>query len=242
MFKIIILLFALFLNTAVAKDITATSWLIADYKGKIIDGENYNEVRPIASVTKLMTVMAVLDAGQSLNERVKTYTRGELINLTITHSDNKAAVMLCDAYPGGKLECVKAMNRKAHILGLTHTQYHEPTGLSVFNVSTADELVDIVLEASKYPEIVQASKGQSTVQQRKRLVPVNNTNPITRKRDDIIVSKTGWIRASGGCLVMLVDTDEGRRVVVVLNSKTIKTRIPDAEYILSKILMRAQEK
>jgi D-alanyl-D-alanine endopeptidase (penicillin-binding protein 7) len=233
MFKLIILAFALFLNTAIAKDITATSWLVTDYKGKIIDGENYREIRPIASVTKLMTAMVVLDAGQNLDQKIKNYTRRELIGLTITHSDNRAAQLLCDAYPGGKIACVRAMNHKARMLGLEHTQYHEPTGLSVFNVSTAEDLVDIVLEAGKYSEIVAASKSTTTVQNKKRLVSVNNTNPITRKRNDIIVSKTGWIRASGGCLVMLVDTDAGRRVIIVLNSKTIKTRVPDAEYLLT---------
>jgi D-alanyl-D-alanine endopeptidase (penicillin-binding protein 7) len=220
-------------SAAQSVPITASSWLVTDYKGKIIDGENYREVRPIASVTKLMTVMVILDAGQNQDEKIKNYTRRELINLTITHSDNKAATLLCEQYPGGKTACIKAMNYKAYRLGLDNTKYHDPTGLSIFNVSTAEELVDIVLEASKYPEIVEASKGHTTVQQRKRLVPVNNTNPITRKRDDIIVSKTGWIRASGGCLVMLVDTDNGQRVVVVLNSKTIRTRIPDAEYLLA---------
>ena len=234
MFKTILIIFALFVNTAIAKDITATSWLVADYKGKIFDGENYQEIRPIASITKLMTAMVILDVGQSLDEKIGTYTRRDLVHLMITHSDNRAATTLCEKYPGGKIDCVRAMNYKARMLGLSNTKYTDPTGLSVFNVSTADELVDIVLEAAKYPEIVAASKSTTTVQNKKRLVSVNNTNPITRKRDDIIVSKTGWIRASGGCLVMLVDTDLGQRVVVVLNSKTIKTRIPDAEYILSK--------
>jgi len=234
MFKTILIIFALFANVAFAKDITATSWIVTDYKGKIIDGENYQEVRPIASVTKLMTAMVVLDAGQNLEEKIGNNTRRDLLNLMITHSDNRAAVTLCENYPGGKIQCIKAMNHKAYLLGLEHTKYADPTGLSVFNVSTAEDLVDIVLEASQYSEIVEASKGTTTVQQKKRVVSVNNTNPITRKRDDIIVSKTGWIRASGGCLVMLVNTDEGKRVVVVLNSKTIRTRIPDAEYILSK--------
>ena len=233
MFKYILIAFALFVNTTYAKDITATSWIVTDYKGKIIDGENYREVRPIASITKLMTVMVVLDANQDLNQKVKNYTRRELIGLTITHSDNRAAQMLCDAYPGGKDACIKAMNFKVQRLGLEHTQYHEPTGLSVFNVSTAEDLVDIVLAASQYPEIVAASKSTTTVQNKKRSVSFNNTNPITRKRDDIVVSKTGWIRASGGCLVMLVDTVNGQRVVVVLNSKTIRTRVPDAEYLLA---------
>jgi D-alanyl-D-alanine endopeptidase (penicillin-binding protein 7) len=233
MFKYIILSFVIFVGTVSAKDITATSWLVTDYKGKIIDGENYREVRPIASVTKLMTAMVILDAGQNLDQKIKTYTRRELIGLTITHSDNHAAQMLCEAYPGGKTQCIRAMNHKAHMLGLEHTQYHEPTGLSIFNVSTAEELVDIVLAASQYPEIVEASKGTTTVHNKKRVVSFNNTNPITRKRDDIVVSKTGWIRASGGCLVMLVNTENGQRVVVVLNSKTIRTRIPDAEYLLA---------
>jgi D-alanyl-D-alanine endopeptidase (penicillin-binding protein 7) len=233
MFKYILIAFALFVNAAYAEDITATSWIVTDYKGKIIDGENYREVRPIASITKLMTVMVVLDANQDLNQKIKNYTRHELIGLTITHSDNRAAQMLCDAYPGGKDVCIKAMNFKAQRLGLEHTQYHEPTGLSVFNVSTAEDLVDIVLAASQYPEIVAASKSTTTVQNKKRLVSFNNTNPITRKRDDIVVSKTGWIRASGGCLVMLVNTVNGQRVVVVLNSKTIRTRVPDAEYLLA---------
>jgi D-alanyl-D-alanine endopeptidase (penicillin-binding protein 7) len=213
--------------------ITATSWLVTDYKGKIIDGDNWNEVRPIASVTKLMTAMVILDSGQNLDERIKNYTRRELIHLTITHSDNKAAITLCESYPGGKYECVKEMNRKARSFGLSNTRYVEPTGLSVMNVSTADELVTIVLEASRYQEIVNASKSTTTVQNKKRLVSFNNTNPITKKRDDVIVSKTGWIRASGGCLVMLVNTPDGQRVVVVLNSKTIKTRVPDAEHILA---------
>ena len=233
MFKYILLAFALFINTAYATDITATSWLVTDYKGKIINGENYREIRPVASVTKLMTAMVVLDADQDLDQKIKLHTRRELIGLAITRSDNRAANILCESYPGGKNECVKAMNRKAKLLGLDYTQYHEPTGLSAMNVSTAEELVDIVLEASKYPEIVAASKSTTTVQDKKRVVSFNNTNPITRKRDDIIVSKTGWIRASGGCLVMLVDTDVGKRVIIVLNSKTIKTRIPDAEYLLA---------
>ena len=127
MFKVIILIFALFVNTATAKDITATSWLVADYKGKIIDGENYQEIRPIASVTKLMTAMVVLDVGQSLDEKIGIYTRRDLVQLMITHSDNKAANTLCEKYPGGKIDCVRAMNHKAHMMGLINTKYTDPT-------------------------------------------------------------------------------------------------------------------
>lgn len=233
--KHLILSLALLSNLATAQDFTATSWVIADYKGKIIDGENWDEVRPIASISKLMAVMTVIDAGQDLEERIGPHTRLELIYLSIVHSDNQATVRLCEHYPGGKSACVRAMNDKARKFGLEHTRFAEPTGLSVFNVSTADELVTIVLEASRYPLIVEASRmGKVEIKRRKRVTAFNNTNPITRKRDDVIVSKTGYIRASGGCLVMMVDTDLGKRILVILNSKSTRTRIPDAEYLLAK--------
>jgi D-alanyl-D-alanine endopeptidase (penicillin-binding protein 7) len=234
MFKNLLFSLLLLSSTAMAHNFTATNWVITDYKGKIIDGSGWDEVRPIASISKLMVVMTVIDANQDLEEHIGQHTRQELINLAIVHSDNQATMKLCENYPGGLSNCVRAMNLKAHKIGLEKTKFAEPTGLSVFNVSTADELVTIVLEASRYRQIVDASRmGKVEIKRRKKIITFNNTNPITRKRDDIIVSKTGYIRASGGCLVMMVDTDLGKRILVILNSKTIRTRIPDAEYLLS---------
>ena len=125
--------------------ITAPSWLVADSSGKIIQGENTKDVRSIASITKLMTAMIVLDAKQDLDEYIKPYTRRELIQLTLVHSDNKAAEILCNNYPGGKSSCVRALNTKANLLSLPNTRFIEPTGLSVFNVSTAEELIKIII-------------------------------------------------------------------------------------------------
>ena len=182
-----------------------------------------------------MTAMIVLDAKQDLDENIKPYTRRELIQLILVHSDNKAAEILCNNYPGGKPSCVKALNNKANLLSLPNTRFIEPTGLSVFNVSTAEELIKIIMTASKYPEIVQASKtSQVKIQIRKKWLVFNNTNPIIGKRHDFIVSKTGYIRASGGCIAMMLDTDVGRRIVVVLGSKNTHTRIPEAEFIATK--------
>jgi len=237
MFKYIIFIIALISNLALAKDkdITARSWLVTDYKGKIIDGENYKQVRSIASVSKLITAMTVLDAGQDLNKRIGSYTRKDLIQLSLVHSDNRAAKLLCENYATGYVGCIRAMNEKARKLGLTNTHFVEPTGLSVFNVSTAEELVDIVIAAADYPEIVQASRStEIKVKVRKKWLVFHNTNPIVGRRQDVIVSKTGWITASGGCLVMLVDTDIGRRVIIVLGSKNTRTRIPDAEFLIEK--------
>ena len=222
-------------TTAKPVPITATSWLVADEHGRILQSENIEQQRSIASITKLMTVMVVLDAHQDLSEVIKPYTRSELIQLAMIKSDNHAAQLLCDHYPGGKDDCIRAMNSKAQQLGLTRTKYIEPTGLSVMNVSTAEELVKIVMAAQHYPAIVDASKtSQVKIKLKKKWFVFNNTNPIIGKRHDFIVSKTGYIRASGGCIVMMLDTDIGRRIVVVLGSKNTHTRIPEAEFIAQK--------
>jgi D-alanyl-D-alanine carboxypeptidase len=213
-------------------DLTAKSWLVADGSGKILQSENTQEVRSIASISKLMTVMVVLDAVQDLDQYIKPYTRKELIQLALVKSDNDAAKILCDNYPGGKRSCITAMNRKAQELGMPNTRFIEPTGLSVFNVSTADELIKLVLEAKEYPEIVSASKtSEVKIKLRNKWFVFRNTNPIIGKKHNFIISKTGYINSSGGCIVMMLDTDIGRRIVVVLGSKSTHTRIPEAEFI-----------
>jgi D-alanyl-D-alanine endopeptidase (penicillin-binding protein 7) len=213
--------------------ITATSWLVADSAGKIVQGQNTQKVRSIASITKLMTAMVVLDSGIDLNEKLGTYSRMELIELALVKSDNKAAETLCDTYPGGKQACVFKMNLKAHELGMDDTHYVESTGLSVFNVSTAEDLVKLVMAAEKYPVITKAAKTpQVKIKLRKKWLFFNNTNPIIGKRYDFVVSKTGFINAAGGCIALMVDTDVGRKIVVVLGSKNTRTRIPEAEFII----------
>jgi D-alanyl-D-alanine carboxypeptidase len=222
-------------NLAGAMPVTAKSWLVADGKGKIIEGENTSQMRSIASITKLVTVMVVLDAKQDLDEYIKPYTRGEMIQLALIKSDNKSSLDLCRHYPGGSSFCLKAMNDKVKSLGLTKTQFVESSGLSVMNVSTAEELVTVVMEAAKYPEIVLASRTiEVKIKIRKKWFVFHNTNPIIGQRHDFVVSKTGFINASGGCIVLMIDTDIGRRIVVVLGSKNTRTRIPEAEFIATK--------
>jgi D-alanyl-D-alanine endopeptidase (penicillin-binding protein 7) len=179
-----------------------------------------------------MSAMVVLDAEQDLDEFIKPYTRRELIQLSIVKSDNRASQILCERYPGGTSKCVEAMNVKAKELGMKDTKFVEATGLRSGNVSTVKDLIKLVMKSADYPTIVQSSKmSQVKIQIRKKWLIFNNTNPIIGKRHDFIVSKTGWIRASGGCIVMMLDTDVGRRIVVVLGSRDTKTRIPEAEFI-----------
>ena len=218
-----------------ADKITATSWLVADQSGHIIQSENINQQRSIASITKLMTIIVVLDSDADLDEYIKPYTRKELIQLAIVHSDNRASERLCEYYPQGRDACVSAMNQKAKRLGMANTRFVDPSGLGVMNVSTANDLIKLVQAAKDYPEIVTASSmSQVKIKMKKKWLVFKNTNPIIGQRHDFIISKTGWIRASGGCIVMMVDTDIGRRIVVVLGSMNTRTRIPEAEFI-SKI-------
>jgi len=217
-------------------NVTAKTWLVSDDKGQIIQSQQPDQIRSIASISKLMTVMVVLDARQKLDEPLGNFTRQQLITMALVRSDNRAAQDLCDSYPGGKNACVRAMNVKAKLLGMTQTSFVEPTGLSVFNVSTARELIKLVQAASTYPEIVQAAEtSEVKIQMRKRWFVFKNTNPIIGKRHKFIVSKTGYINASGGCIVMMLDTDVGKRIVIVLGSKNTHTRIPEAEFIFENV-------
>ena len=233
--RALILSALLFVSNAFAVNITAHSWLETDYQGNLIEGSNITEVRSIASITKLMTVIAVLDNNQNMQEKLGKYTREQHIQLALVKSDNNSAKVLCDNFPGGRFECVRYMNEKAQYLGMYRTKFVEPTGLSPMNISTALDLLSLVFESSHYPDIVKASQTAIlNIQTGKKTQSFNNTNPIVGKRHIFIVSKTGTTNAAGGCIVMMVDTDKGRRVVIVLGSKNGKVRIPEAEFIVSQ--------
>jgi D-alanyl-D-alanine endopeptidase (penicillin-binding protein 7) len=233
--RALILSVLLFASNAFAVNITAQSWLETDDQGNLIEGYNITEVRSIASITKLMTVMAVIDNNQNMQQKLGKYTREQHIQLALVKSDNNSAKVLCDNFPGGRFECIRYMNEKAIYLGMLRTKFVEPTGLSPMNISTALDLLRLVFEASHYSEITQASRtAVLTIKTGKQSQSFNNTNPIVGKRHSFIVSKTGTTNAAGGCIVMMLDTDVGRRIVIVLGSKNGKVRIPEAEFIVSQ--------
>lgn len=219
--------------------ITAQAWLVADKDGKKIDGNNTEEVRSIASITKLMTVMVVLDSNQDLEEIISTkhlgkkLSRRELISLAIVKSDNTAAKILCEKYMSGFKGCIEAMNDKARSLEMSSTHYTDPTGLFNDNVSTAEDLVKLVIAASKYPIIVEDSKKDKVAIpiNKKKTAYFNNTNRLVHEGYEFVVSKTGWITKSGGCIVMMMETVNGIRTVILLGSKNTKTRIPEAKLL-----------
>lgn len=230
--KNLVLTILLLTTNAFSMSLTAHSWLVADGDGRIIQSEKEKEQRSIASITKLMTAMVVIDAGQNPKEKLGNFTREQHIQLALVKSSNESAILLCDNYPGGKSSCIRDMNQKAIALNMPNTKFVEASGLSPMNISTGKDLVELVLAASYYPDIIEASKTpQVRIQIKKKWFIFNNTNPIIGKRHSFLVSKTGSTNAAGGCIVMLLDTDIGRRLVVVLGSKNTRTRIPEAEFI-----------
>jgi D-alanyl-D-alanine carboxypeptidase len=247
----IFLLTLVFALTIQAKPITAKSFLVTDNKGQVILEKNADRTQSIASITKLMTAIIVLNAHQDLTEELrldfkksnvyhtrlprtlKTLSRGELLQLAIVKSDNFAAWTLCANYPGGVDRCIAEMNHEALEFGMYSTHFTDPTGLDEGNTSNARDLVKLVLVASRHPEITEASgKPLVSIKVKKRWWDFWNTNSLVRKNsENVIVSKTGYINASGGCVVMLLDTDLGQRVIVLLGSKNTRTRIPELEKI-----------
>jgi len=211
-----------------------------------------NDVTPIASLTKLMTAIVTIDGGQSLDDPIAIdmddfdYLKGshsrlrmgaelsrrEMLRLALMASENRAASSLARHYPGGMPAFVAAMNAKATALGMANTRFSDPTGLSARNVSTAHDLATLVAAAAQYPLIRDFSTTPShfvEVQPTGQFIGFNNTNALVKSADwDIQVSKTGFIREAGKCLVMMATISSRPVVIVLLDSLGRYTRVADA--------------
>jgi D-alanyl-D-alanine endopeptidase (penicillin-binding protein 7) len=212
------------------------------------------KVAPIASITKLMTAMIVLDAGSPLDEEIAIeradvdtvkhshsrlpvkarLQRGDLLRVALMASDNRAASALARTYPGGTPAFVEAMNRKANGLGMLSTRFTDPTGLSDKNVSSAADLARLVLAARDYPRIREATTTASCLVRLSggRVIEFHNTNRlVSNKTWDIALSKTGYIEEAGRCLVMEAKIAARQVVIVLLDSWGKYTRMGDASRI-----------
>lgn len=216
------------------------SALLVDLQtGQIIYENKPDQVVPIASVTKLMTAMVVLDAKQSMSEdiavdisqtkemkgvfsRVKlgsTLSRHDMMLIALMSSENRAAATLAHHYPGGYNAFITAMNAKARALGMSHTRYVEPTGLSEKNVSTARDLSKLLTAARRYPLLSELSTTkEKTVSFKKPNYTLgfhNTDHLLNQKNWDIQITKTGFTDKAGHCLV-LVTSMGGRPVAMVI--------------------------
>lgn len=216
------------------------------------------DVRPIASISKLMTALVVVESGLPMDEKLKIsdadvdrmrysrsrlpvgteLSRGDMLHLALMSSENRAAHALGRYHPGGMPAFVRAMNDKARALGMRHTHFVEPTGLSADNVSTARDLIKLVQATAQHPLIRHYSTNEKhdVVLSRGRQLTYSNTNRLVRNDTwDIQLSKTGFINEAGECLVMLTRID-GRDVAMVFLNASPRTRISDAIRIRSLVL------
>ena len=223
-------------------NLRSASALVVDARGNIIYGKDVDTVRPIASITKLMTAMVILDSGVDLDERITvtkadrdlvqmtgsrleygaTLSRREMILLAIMSSENRAASALGRTWPGGLEAFVAQMNAKAAELGMQHSHFADPAGLLVENQSTARDLNRMVNAALNYALIREASTTQRLevrpYKNRGALTYANTNRLLKNESWDIALSKTGYINEAGRCLVMQA-TIEGEPVsIVLLNS------------------------
>ncbi len=231
---------------------------------KVLHDKNSSKQTSIASITKLMAAMVVLDEGQDLEEFITIINddiawqssaryklslgtkirREEALLLGLMSSENRSMNALARTYPGGKVALTQAMNAKAQSLGMTNTFFVDSTGLSSENISSARDLIILMNESLKYPLIREYSTTPSyqVAQTKKRYQNFVNTNPIVRSNTmDVLMQKTGYITAAGRCLVIHAKI-QGRNIAMVfLNSKGKNARFHDvalAKKNIEKVLSK----
>lgn len=249
--KIVAVLLSTFTAAAIAVPLGSQSVLVVeDDTGKVILEKNADVQVPIASLTKLMTAMVVLDAKPDMKEAIEidradvdmlkhstsrvpvgaAIPRGDVLQLALMSSDNRAAASLARTYPGGQEAFKRAVNAKIRALGLTNTVIEEPTGLSPHNRSTATDLVKMAKAASVYPEITRITTDKKDLIKIKgRDVEYHNTNRLVGAKGwDVGLSKTGYTEEAGRCLIMRFRSGGKNNTLVLLNAKANSARITDA--------------
>ncbi len=232
---------------------SASALIVDQRSGRILYQKNARDVLPIASITKLMTAMVVLDSKPNMAEMLTIteadvdtlrhshsrlsvgtrLSRKELLRLTLMSSENRAASALSRSFPGGKPAFVKAMNRKAKAMALQFTHFRDPTGLYAQNVSSALELARMVAAAARYPAIRQYTTTVSHLQTvGSQQLNYKNTNLLIRNSDwRISLSKTGFINEAGRCLVMLAWLKDRPTIIVLLDAQGQLTPVGDSNRI-----------
>jgi len=237
---------------------SALALVVDQETGEVLYSKNTDEVTPIASITKLMTAMVVIDSGLPMLESISveradvdhykgsrsklsvgtTLMRAEALKLALMASENRAAAALARTYPGGTQAFVDAMNAKAFELGMLDSHFVDPTGLRPENVSTAQDLAILVAAAHSYPLIRDYTTSPSfsvdtlTRRGHHRVLRFVNSNRLVRSSAwDIGLSKTGYISEAGRCLVMQSRIADRSLIIVLLDSWGKLTRIGDANRI-----------
>ena len=252
-------------NTKSKIRLNSSAVLVIDQlSGDVMLEKNPDAILPIASITKLMTALVIIEKNMSLADVIRItradaklerynksrlavgsrFSRGDLLHLALMSSENRAAHALARTYPGGVQGFVRAMNAKAKLLGMWSTVFTEPTGLNSGNVSSPRDLIRLVDEASRLPLVREYSTSvKHLVRIRNRTHKFRNSNVLARGEIwDLGVSKTGFIRDAGRCLVMQAFINKNPVIIVMLDAEANSKRRRDAEQIKNWILNANSEK
>jgi D-alanyl-D-alanine endopeptidase (penicillin-binding protein 7) len=222
--------------------------------GTILCATNAEEVRAMASITKLMTAMVALDHDDNMDHKimlsrnagsrlpVREYTREELLHALLVKSDNGAAETLARNYPGGREAFLQEMNIRAKMLGMSNTHFGDPSGLSSKNVSTARDITLMVIAAAFYERIREISTKKEAYiftqnKKKQRTVVLNNTNRLILSQvDGVQLSKTGYTNPAGFCVAIMVEkiinNEKHYQVYVVMGAKNSKQRANEVKKLV----------
>lgn len=245
--------------------LSSTALVVDQSNGQVVYSKNPEPVHPIASITKLMTALVVLESGQALDETLTVESgdvdmlrfsrshlrvgarasRQDFLRMALIASENRAAAALGRSFPGGRAAFVVRMNEQAQQLGMKDTHFEDSTGLSSNNVSTAHDLALLVAAAVKIPlihEITTTASAEIPVGFGGHMVSFHNTNPLVSASSgwEIGLSKTGFINESGQCLVMQATINTHPMVIVLLDSRGHHARINDANRVRRWLEARSQ--
>jgi D-alanyl-D-alanine endopeptidase (penicillin-binding protein 7) len=242
------LLTLLLINTAWAAD--ASVFLYNLTKDRTEYSRNTEQVRAIASVTKIMTAMVALDRDPDLRSELKlsrrvssnlpqqSYSRRDLLTAMLVRSDNAAAETLAENYPGGRTAFITEMNRHARDFDMPDTHFEDPTGLGRNNLSTVRDVTTMMAVASDYKFIRDTStkkhaEFETQGRKKNKVISLPNTNqPLLMTFDSIVVSKTGLTNAAGWCVTMVIEQNFQKYVLVILGARTRDARIATAKNIM----------
>ena len=252
-FRVLLGLLLLQAFSASALQLRSEHAIVVRDDDRVLLEKNASEAVPIASLTKLMTAMVVLDSHPDMQEKIaiapedvdtlkhslshvpvgSTLTRAEVLHLALMSSDNRAAASLARTYPGGTAAFLQAVQAKIRALGMTHTSIGEPTGLSPQNTASAADVARMALAASHYPQIVAVTTDRSDqFRMNGRTVTFRNTNRLVGAPGwNVQLSKTGFTNEAGHCLIMRIRQAGEMATLVLLNARASSARVLDARAI-----------
>jgi D-alanyl-D-alanine endopeptidase (penicillin-binding protein 7) len=238
--KSIIVVLALICTPLMAKD-RPSIWLYDITKKEIVIASDSNIPKSIASITKIMTAMVALDHDRNLDRHIVVrtggklpaglHTRRDIMRAMLIRSDNHAAEALAADFPGGERAFIRAMNQRARLLNMTAARFVDASGLNAGNIATSGEVAEMVKASALYPFIVETSVQKQALfdinlRQKVRTIELHNTNrPLLFEFDEIMISKTGFTRAAGWCVALMVEKKGRMFIVVVLGAKTKQERL-----------------